>query len=282
MPAIRVLLVDDHKLFRAGIRSLLQTVSDIEVVAEAGDGREGLRLIEAHRPDVVLMDIMMPGLNGLDAAARVARTCHVTRVIMLSMNAGEDSVLQALRAGAAGYLVKTADPAELELAIRAVARGETFLSSAISQHVIAVCLGRLDKEKRRRGHASHDAQDLTQDFFAHILEKRGLEYVDPKLGRFRTFLLAALKNFLANDWDRAQARKRGGGQTIVSLDEESAESRYQREPSHDATPERHFERQWAMTLLDQVLDALGGEYHSDGKGDLFEEIKAVITGESGT
>jgi RNA polymerase sigma factor (sigma-70 family) len=135
---------------------------------------------------------------------------------------------------------------------------------------------------RRRGHAPHDAQDLTQAFFAHILEKRGLERVDPELGRFRTFLLAALKNFLANDWDRAQARKRGGGQTIVSLDEESAESRYQREPSHDMTPERHFERQWAMTLLDQVLDALGEEYHSDGKGDLFEEIKTVITGESGT
>ena len=146
MSAIRVLLVDDHKLFRAGIRSLLQTVSGVEVVAEAGDGREGLRLIEAHRPDVVLMDIMMPGLNGLDAAARVARTCPATRVIMLSMNAGEDSVLQTL-AGAAGYLVKTADPAELELAIRAVIRGETFLSSAISQHVVAACLGRLDREQ---------------------------------------------------------------------------------------------------------------------------------------
>jgi DNA-binding NarL/FixJ family response regulator len=144
---IRVLLVDDHKLFRAGIRSLLQTVSGVEIVAEAGDGREGLRLIEAHRPDVVLMDIIMPSLNGLDAAARVARTCPATRVVMLSMNAGEDSVLQTLRAGAAGYLVKTADPAELELAIRAVVRGETFLSSAISQHVVAACLGRLGREQ---------------------------------------------------------------------------------------------------------------------------------------
>ena len=147
MPTTRVLLVDDHKLFRAGIRSLLQTVSGVEVVAEAGDGREGLRLIEAHRPDVVLMDIMMPGLNGLDAAARVARTLPATRVLMLSMNADEDSVLQTLRAGAAGYLVKTADPAELELAIRAVVRGETFLSSAISGHVVAACLGRRDREQ---------------------------------------------------------------------------------------------------------------------------------------
>jgi DNA-binding NarL/FixJ family response regulator len=147
MPNIRILLVDDHKLFRAGIRSLLQTVSGVEVVAEAGDGREALRLIETHRPDVVLMDIMMPGLNGLDTTARLARTCPSTRVIMLSMNAGEDSVLQSLRAGAAGYLVKTADPAELELAIRAVVRGETFLSSAISRYVVAACLGRVDKEK---------------------------------------------------------------------------------------------------------------------------------------
>jgi DNA-binding NarL/FixJ family response regulator len=147
LSTIRVLLVDDHKLFRAGIRSLLQTVSDVEIVAEAADGREGLRQIEAHCPDIVLMDVMMPGLNGLDATARAARTFPATRVIMLSMNASEDSVLQALRAGAVGYLVKTADPAELELAIHAVARGETFLSSAISQHVISACLGRMDHEK---------------------------------------------------------------------------------------------------------------------------------------
>jgi DNA-binding NarL/FixJ family response regulator len=147
MPKIRVLLADDHKLFRAGIRSLLQTLNDIEVVAEAGDGREALRLAAAHRPDVVLMDIMMPNLNGLDAAARIAHAYPHTRVIMLSMSADEDSVLKTLRAGAVGYLVKTADPAELELAIRAAMRGEKFLSSAVSEHVVSVCLNRLDKEQ---------------------------------------------------------------------------------------------------------------------------------------
>jgi DNA-binding NarL/FixJ family response regulator len=147
VPAIRVLLVDDHHLFRAGIRALLQTVAGVEIVAEAGDGREALCLAEAHRPDVVLLDLMMPGLNGLDTAARLARACPGSRVLVLSMNAGEDSVLQALRAGAAGYLVKTADPAELELAVRAAARGETFLSSAISQHVVAACLGRVGRER---------------------------------------------------------------------------------------------------------------------------------------
>ena len=134
---------------------------------------------------------------------------------------------------------------------------------------------------RRRGCSPHDAQDLTQAFFAHLLEKRGLERVDPAQGRFRTFLLAALKNFLANEWDRSHALKRGGGKTIESLDEECAESRYQLEPSHDMTPDRHFERQWAMTLLDQVLDALRAEYHAEGKGALFEELKAVLIGQPG-
>jgi DNA-binding NarL/FixJ family response regulator len=147
MARIRVLLVDDHTLFRAGTRALLQTLPDIEIVAEAADGREALRLIATRRPDVVLMDIMMPELNGLDAAARVGRAFPGTRVVILSMNADEDSVLKTLRAGAAGYLVKTADPAELELAIRAVARGERFLSSAVSEHVVSACLKRINTEQ---------------------------------------------------------------------------------------------------------------------------------------
>ncbi len=131
---------------------------------------------------------------------------------------------------------------------------------------------------RRRGHSPHDAQDLTQGFFAHLLEKRALGHVDPQMGRFRTFLLASLKNFLANDRDRAHAVKRGGGQTIFSLDQADAESRFRLEPSHESTPERNFERQWALTLLDQTLAALRDEYHAAGKGDLFEELKAVLTG----
>jgi DNA-binding NarL/FixJ family response regulator len=104
-------------------------------------------LIAAHRPDVALMDIMMPILNGLDAAARVGRVFPHTRVVILSMNADEDSVLKALRSGAAGYLVKTADPAELVLAIRAAARGERFLSSSVVGYVVADCLKRIDRER---------------------------------------------------------------------------------------------------------------------------------------
>jgi DNA-binding NarL/FixJ family response regulator len=146
-PKIRVLLADDHQMFRAGIRALLKTLDDVEVVAEAGDGREALRLTAEYGPDVVLMDIMMPTLNGFDAAARISRAYPRSRVIILSMNADEDSVLKTLRAGAVGYLVKTADPVELGLAIRAAARGERFLSSAVSARILAACLGRVDKEQ---------------------------------------------------------------------------------------------------------------------------------------
>jgi RNA polymerase sigma-70 factor (ECF subfamily) len=135
---------------------------------------------------------------------------------------------------------------------------------------------------RHRGYALHDAQDLTQAFFAHLVEKSTLSRVDPQQGRFRTFLLAALKNFLANDWDRSQARKRGGGQKIVSLEQDVAESRFALEPSHELTPEYQFERQWALTLLERVLAALRDEYHREGKVALFEELKGTLTGQEGT
>jgi DNA-binding NarL/FixJ family response regulator len=140
MKTIRVLLADDHDLFRAGIRALLEGLAGIEVVAEAGNGRDALRLCRAHHPDVALMDILMPELNGLDATARLAAISPSTRTIILSMNAHEDYVLQALRAGAVGYLLKNISPAELEQAIRTVVRGETYLSPAISKHLIAAYL----------------------------------------------------------------------------------------------------------------------------------------------
>lgn len=158
MRPVRVLLADDHDLFRAGLRAVLGDLGGIEVVAEAGDGREVLRLLEAHRPDVVLMDLMMPGLNGLEATARVAREFPGVRVLVLSMNAAEEFVLPAIRAGASGYLLKNVRPAELEQAVRAVARGETYLTPAVSGHVIddyrrrtadeADSLGRLTPRQR--------------------------------------------------------------------------------------------------------------------------------------
>ena len=133
----RVLLADDHALVRVGIRALLSTIAGFDVVGEAGTGHEALELADKLRPHVVLMDIAMPGINGLDATARLVERHPEVRVIILSMHASEEYALQALRAGAAGYLLKDADLLELERAIVAVARGETYLSPAISKHVIA-------------------------------------------------------------------------------------------------------------------------------------------------
>jgi DNA-binding NarL/FixJ family response regulator len=143
MNTIRILLADDHTLLRAGIRSLLEKMSGVEVVAEAADGREAVELVKAHQPNMVLMDIAMAGLNGLDATARIVREFPNVRVIILSMHANEEYVLQTLRAGASGYLLKDAATAELELAIQAVARRDTYLSPAISRRVIEDYLGRI-------------------------------------------------------------------------------------------------------------------------------------------
>ncbi|BFU96072.1 MAG: DNA-binding response regulator [Nitrospira sp.] len=133
---IRVLLADDHRLMRAGLRALLKSLELVQVVAEAGNGHEALQLAEQHRPDIVIMDIGMPELNGLEAAARMVKLAPAPRIIILSMHANEEYVRRALQAGAAGYLLKGADPAELELAIKAVMRGETYLAPAVSKQVV--------------------------------------------------------------------------------------------------------------------------------------------------
>lgn len=148
MRPIRVLLADDHALVRAGLRKLLETLPGVEVIGEAGDGREALRLVNERRPQIALMDVSMPELNGLEAAARIARDHRHTRVLILSMHASEEYALRALRAGAAGYVLKDAAPAELELALRAVGRGEIYLSPAVASHVVG------DYRRRAAEHAS--------------------------------------------------------------------------------------------------------------------------------
>ena len=137
MGPTRVLLVDDHSILRAGLASLLRNIEGVEVVAQAGDGIEALELVEAHRPDVVLTDIAMPRMSGLALATRLAETHPEIRVVILSMHADEEYVSEALRVGAAGYLLKDSDTSELEQAFHALTRGQTYLSPGVSPQVMA-------------------------------------------------------------------------------------------------------------------------------------------------
>ncbi len=132
---------------------------------------------------------------------------------------------------------------------------------------------------RRRGHPSDQAQDLTQEFFTRVLEGRYLDRADPEKGRFRSFLLSSLKFFVADEEDRQRAHKRGGGQ-LVSLEFSSGEERYQREPSHDETPERVFERRWALLVLDRVVERLRDEFVQHGRPEHFERLKIFLLGQS--
>jgi DNA-binding NarL/FixJ family response regulator len=133
---IRVVLADDHALVRAGMRSLLGAMAQVQVVGEASSGEEAIELAGRENPDVVLMDIAMKGMNGLEAAARMRERHPSVRVVILSMHAGEEYVLQALRAGAVGFLLKDAATGELELALRSVMRGESWFSPAVSRQVV--------------------------------------------------------------------------------------------------------------------------------------------------
>jgi len=131
---------------------------------------------------------------------------------------------------------------------------------------------------RRRGYGPHDAQDLTQEFFYRLLDKRYLSAVDHRKGRFRTFLLAALEHFLANEWRRSQTQRRGGGQQIISIDD-SAEQRYSHEPATELSPERIYEQRWVLAFLEQVLGRLRAEFAEAGKGATFEALKVFLTGD---
>lgn len=132
---------------------------------------------------------------------------------------------------------------------------------------------------RRQGHPHHEAEDFTQEFFSRLLEKDYLDGVGPEKGKFRSFLLVCIKRFLANEHDRATAKKRGGGRRHLSIDFGEADERYRLEPSHDVTAERIYQRRWALALLEQVLAILAQEFQRTGKGELFETLKAYLVGE---
>ena len=130
---------------------------------------------------------------------------------------------------------------------------------------------------RRRGYDTHQAEDYTQGFFAGILERKGLRRADPKYGKFRSFLLVSLKNFLADEWDRSQTQKRGGDKKVLSLDFDAAASRYDREPVHHLSPEKLFEKSWAMTVLTRAMDRLKAESAASDKKRLFDCLKVHLT-----
>jgi RNA polymerase sigma factor (sigma-70 family) len=131
---------------------------------------------------------------------------------------------------------------------------------------------------RRRGHSPHDAQDLTQAFFACLLERQSLMNVDPGRGRFRSFMLGAINHFLASEWAKSQAQKRGGGRQILSLDAAAAEERLDLEPADPLTPDQAFDKEWATALLDKVLTQLEDEFRGENKMRMFDVLKQTLTG----
>jgi RNA polymerase sigma-70 factor (ECF subfamily) len=130
---------------------------------------------------------------------------------------------------------------------------------------------------RRQGNTPQEAEDLTQEFFARFLESQALRAASPERGRFRSLLLASLNHFLTNEWKRAGTLKRGGGISFLLLDQAAAEDRYRLEPVNDLTPEKIFERRWALTLLDQVLTRLRNECEADGKAGLFDQLRGFLS-----
>lgn len=132
---------------------------------------------------------------------------------------------------------------------------------------------------RRLGHSAEDAQDVTQAFFARLMDKNYIALAEREKGKFRSFLLTALKRFLINEWDRTNRQKRGGGRQILSLDEENSENRYLAEPADQMTPEKAFDRRWAMTLLERVLNRLEADHAAAGKATVFAELRILLTGE---
>lgn len=157
---LSIILADDHALVRAGIRTLLEKLPGVTILAEAGDGRETIALVHARQPDMVIMDITMPGMNGFEATTRIVQELPKIKVLILSMHTAEDYVLQALRAGASGYLLKDAATAELELALQAVRRGQTYLSPTISTEVLA----------RHRQHANDPRAEPTKSLTPRMRE----------------------------------------------------------------------------------------------------------------
>jgi RNA polymerase sigma-70 factor (ECF subfamily) len=163
--------------------------------------------------------------------------------------------------------------------VLAASNGATVQADAALERLCRTYWWPLYAFVRRRGHEAHDAQDLTQEFFARLLAKDFLRTVDRTKGKFRSFLLAAMEHFLAKEWRCANAQKRGGEFTFVSINDETAEQPYLQISSREHSPEKIFEREWATTLLSQATTHLRREFVESGKEELFEAVKVFLTGE---
>jgi RNA polymerase sigma-70 factor (ECF subfamily) len=166
-------------------------------------------------------------------------------------------------------------------AVLAAGRGSTPQADVALEELCRTYWFPLYAYVRRRGHAREDAQDLTQAFFASFLEKNYLAGLSGERGKFRAFLLASLNHFLANEWDRARRQKRGGGLAPLSLDWQDADTRYQIDPADSLSPDKLYDRVWAVTLLERVLARLRAENSTDGKAAAFDKLKPFLTSGSG-
>lgn len=162
MAPITLIIADNHTLVRAGFRALVEELPGVEVVGEADNGREALVLVESLKPQLVLMDIAMPEMNGLEATARISHDFPQVRVLIVSMHANEEYVYQALRSGASGYLLKDSGLKELEIAVRAIARGETYLCPAVSKYVVSDYVRRLESEDTPLDHITPRQREILQ------------------------------------------------------------------------------------------------------------------------
>ncbi|MBI5848958.1 MAG: response regulator transcription factor [Nitrospirae bacterium] len=158
---MRILLADDHALVRAGFRALIQKIEGVEVIAEAADGHEALRLIRELLPDIAFVDISMPGINGLEVTARAVKECPGTRIIILSMHADDEYVLQALRSGALGYILKDAKISELEGAIQTVCKGKIYLCTTVADHFAQHYPERIETAWKKTGKDEKHFETLT-------------------------------------------------------------------------------------------------------------------------
>lgn len=163
--------------------------------------------------------------------------------------------------------------------VLAAARSDTTRAGAALEKLCQTYWYPLYAYVRRRGHSPEDAQDLTQAFFTRLLERNWVGRADRQKGRFRSFLLSALNHFLADEWDKVRAQKRGGGLAPLPLEFDAAETRYRHEPVDNVTPEHNYERRWALTLLDTVLRRLQLEYTQEGRGELFGALHPCLVGD---